>query len=338
MLQIHYKPPEWRLFCFPHFPANIPHNNPAQMAYIRKYRDKWRAEIQRNGERSSRVFDTKREAQQWALETEAKAKRDKTTGAHTFGDAVEKYKEDVSTKKDGERWERMRLEGFLAFFGDVPLSEIEAPQIAGWRDARLKQVSASTVVREANLLRNLFNLAKKEWHWCQHYPFDGVKMPQENAPRQAVWGWKEIKRVLRANRTGKTKEMQDAFHIALRTGMRLGEVLRAPENYDPIKKVVTIKTKTEAMATIPIGRVARKLLKRQPFTVDANEGSVLFSKLCRELLIEGLTFHDTRGTALTHLSRKVDVLTLAKISRHKNLSLLSNVYYRKSASEISQMI
>ncbi len=306
------------------------------MAYIRKYRDKWRAEIQRNGERSSKVFDTKREAQQWALESEAKAKREKTTGAHTFGDAVEKYKADVSTKKDGEKWERMRLDGFLAHFADVPLSEIQAPQIAGWRDARLKQVSASTVVREANLLRNLFNLAKKEWHWCRHYPFDGVKMPQENQPRQSMWGWKEIKRVLRADRVGKTKEMQDAFHIALRTGMRLGEVLQAPENFDG--SIVRIKTKTEKDARIPIGRIARKLLKREPFTVGPNEGSVLFSKLCRELMIEGLTFHDTRGTALTHLARKVDVLTLAKISRHKDISLLSNVYYRKSANEISKLI
>ena len=67
-------------------------------------------------------------------------------------------------------------------------------------------------------------------------------------------------------------------------------------------------------------------------------GSTLFSKLCRELLIEDLTFHDTRGTALTHLSRKVDVLTLAKISRHKNLSLLSNVYYRETADSIAARI
>jgi integrase len=132
--------------------------------------------------------------------------------------------------------------------------------------------------------------------------------------------------------------MQAAFHIALRSGMRLGEVLAAPENFDPGRRVVTIKTKTEARAQIPIGRIAAKLLERPAFEVDANEGSTLFSKLCRELLIDGLTFHDTRGTALTHLSRKVDVLTLAKISRHKDLSLLSNVYYRETASNIAARI
>ena len=47
---------------------------------------------------------------------------------------------------------------------------------------------------------------------------------------------------------------------------------------------------------------------------------------------------DTRGTALTHLSKKVDVLTLAKISRHKDLSLLLNVYFRETADQIAARI
>jgi integrase len=120
--------------------------------------------------------------------------------------------------------------------------------------------------------------------------------------------------------------------------MRLQEVLAAPGAFDPVRRVVTLKTKTEARAQIPIGRIAAKLLMRQPFEVGANEGSVLFSKLCRELLIKDLTFHDARATALTHLSKKVDVLTLAKISRHKDLSLLSNVYYRVTADQIAAKI
>jgi len=309
------------------------------MAYIRKYRDKWRAEIQRNGGRSSKVFDTKRDAQQWALEQEALAKRHKDGRGYTFGDAVDKYKAEVSPKKDGATWELRRLEVMRSHFGnDTKLADIDAPQIAQWRDARAREVTASTVVREANLLRNLFNLARTEWRWLQHYPFDGVKMPKENPPRTAVWTWRLIRRVLRAPRQGKTAEMQAAFHIALRTGMRLGEVLAAPQNYDPKARVVAIKTKTEAAARIPIGRIAHRLIQRPAFTVGANEGSVLFSKLCRELLITGLTFHDARATALTHLSKKVDVLTLAKISRHKDLSLLSNVYYRESATQIAERI
>lgn len=305
------------------------------VAYISKnQRGKWAAQINRNGQRFSKSFDTKREAQAWAMEQEAKAKRDRLTGAHTFGDAVDKYKLEVSTKKDGKRWELGRLEVMRSHFGDsARLDEIDTPQIAEWRDWRLKEVSGSTVVREANLLRNLFNLARKEWKWMGHDPFAGAKMPKENQPRQATWPWQLIKRVLRAPRQGKTAEMQAAFHIALRTGMRLGEVLQAPESFDG--KVVTIKTKTEAMARIPIGRIAAKLLQRPAFVVGPNEGSVLFSKLCRELLITGLTFHDARGTALTLMARRVDVLTLSRISRHKDLKILMSVYYREKNEDIS---
>jgi integrase len=309
------------------------------MAYIRKYRDKWRAEVQRNGQRSSGVFSTKREAQAWALEQEAKARRDKASGGHTWQDAVDKYLLEVSSKKDGEVWERRRLLAVREFFGpDAALGEIDAPAIAAWRDARLKVVSGSTVVREANLLRNVLNVARLEWHWIERKPFEGVKLPAQAEARHQVWGWRLIKRVLRADRTGKTAEVQAAFHIALRTGMRLAEVLAAPANYNPATRLVTIKTKTEAAARIPIGRIADRLLQRPAFVVQPNEASVLFSRLCRELMIEGLTFHDARATALTHLAKKVDVMTLAKISRHKDLSLLMRVYYRPSPSDIARSI
>lgn len=304
------------------------------MAYVGRFRDKWRVQVQKDGTRLTKTFPTKREAQAWATEQEAKKTLLK---GHSFAAAVKKYSEEVSAKKDGAPWELRRLNAMLEHFpGD--LADIEAPQIAAWRDKRLQTVSGSTVVREVNLLRNLFNVARLEWKWITHKPFEGVKLPKENTPRHQVWTWQLIKRVLRADRIGKTKEVQDAFHIALRTGMRLSEALQAPDNFDPKRRVVTIKTKTEARAEIPIGRIAARLLNRQSFEVGPNEGSVLFGKLCRELLITDLTFHDARATALTHLARKVDVLTLAKISRHKDIRLLSNVYYRERADQIAARI
>lgn len=308
------------------------------MAYIYKHKEAWRAQLQIKGVRLSKVFDTKREAQQWALEQEADAKRN-ITGEHTFGEAVAKYIESVSSAKGGKVWEVRRLNTMQGYFGiNAGLCGISAPQISQWRDHRLTTVSGSTVVREANLLRNLFNIAIDEWHWMDQQPFKGVRLPKENDPRHQLWTWQLIKRVLRAPRIGKTAEMQAAFHLALRTGMRLQEVLGAPAAFDPRKQIVVLKSKTEKRAEIPIGRIAAKLISKAKFNVGANEGSVLFSKLCRELMIEDLTFHDTRATGLTSLARKVDVLTLAKISRHKNINLLSRVYYREKAESIAKRI
>lgn len=310
------------------------------MASIQKHPSGWRAFVSKNGRRASKVLPTKREAQQWALEQEALSGRLKA-GWRTFGDATVKYMAEVSIKKADPDWEGRRLETFVEFFGrETPIGSISKSSIAEWRDARLRTVSGSTVNREANLLRNVFSVACDEWEWIEASPFKGVKLPKENESRKSLWGWREIRRVLRADRDGKTKEMIDAFHIALRTGMRLQEVLAAPEGYDPGRRVVTVKTKTSGRSKdeIPVGRIAHKLLQRPAFTVSPNEGSVLFSKLTRQLLIEGLTFHDARATALTHLAKKVDVMTLAKISRHKDLSLLMNVYYRTKAEYIARLI
>jgi integrase len=317
------------------------------MAYIRRFREKWQAQIDRNGQRKSKTFDTKREAQAWAMEQEAKAKRERHGGNHTLGDALDKYKLEVASKKDGAPWEYRRLHAFgesKELGGrDAILAEIDAPQLAAWRDARIKEVSGSTVVRDFNLLRNLFNVARLEWKWIEHKPFEGLKIPKENPARTATWPWQLIKRVLRAERSGKTAEMQLAFHIALRTGMRMGEVLASPGGLDERGKVVVLNDvvgarKTEKVYRIPVGKKAIKLIKGATFTVGANEGSVLFSKLCRELLIEGLTFHDTRASALTWMAKRMPVEMLAKVSRHRDISLLVRVYYRPKLAEISDLL
>ena len=304
------------------------------MAYIGKFRDGWRAQVQKDGERVSKTFKLKKDAQAWALEQESKKTLRK---GYTLAQACAKYLESVSTtKKDAVTWERRRLDAFCAHFGEVEIANITSEAIGDWRDARLQTVSGSTVLREANLYRNLFKIAHKEWKWIPESPFDNVRLPKENPTREAVWSWRLIHRVLRANRSGKTAEMQQAFRIALHTGLRLQEVLTC--TYDDRRKVLILpKSKTEPKpVAVPVVARARKVVETLPaFTVGANEGSALFSRLSAELLIEGLTFHDARATALTLLSRRMDVLTLARISRHKDLNILMSRYYRETPEQIS---
>ncbi|MDY7579343.1 hypothetical protein RGU70_13575 [Herbaspirillum sp. RTI4] len=309
------------------------------MAYIRKYRDKWRAEVQRHGFRVTHVTETKREAQAWALKKEAELDTLQGSGGKTLGDAVEHYKKTVSVTKRNPEWEARRFDSMLAHFGYATrLADIDSAVMGVWRDKRLETVSGSTVLREANLLRHLFSLAVDEWRWLDRNPFKGVRLPAENEARFQRWRWQQIKRVLRAGQRsgGKIGEMTHAFHISLRTAMRMSEVLNAPEGYDPARQVVVLpRTKTGGREEVPVGRIAAKLLASTVFTVTPSVGSVLFSKLCRQQLIKDLTFHDARATALTLLARKVDVMVLARISRHKDISLLHRVYYRESSDEIA---
>lgn len=307
------------------------------MASITKHKDQWRAQVAKMGVRKSAVWPTKREATQWALRVEAEIEAGIARG-HTLTQACEKYLATVSTTKNNAVLsESRRLAAFRAHLGDdVALQSITSEKIGQWRDARLRTVTGSTVLREVNLYRNLFKLAVREWKWLDSSPFDGVRLPKENPAREPVWPWQVIRRVLRAPRIGKTAQMQQAFRIALHTGLRLQEVLTC--SYDAKRGVLVLPiSKTENRpVVVPTVTRARKLLIDLPaFSVGANEGSTLFSRLSRDLLIEGLTFHDTRATALTLLARRMDVMTLARISRHKDLNLLMSRYYRESASAIS---
>lgn len=311
------------------------------MASIRKVGEKWRAEVYKHGQRASFLAPSKREAQQWAIRKENEL-AGKVGKGNTLQAAITRYLETVSIhKRNAVEWESRRFDALLEFFGDVPLSDISSDDVARWRDAALKVNSGSTVHRYANLYRNLFRTAWREWKWIASSPFEGVKLPKENDPRRVVWKWRDIRRVLREGqrRGGKTLEVTLAFHIALRTAMRLQEALGYA--FDARRMVAIIPpSKTNAKPEeIPLTRQAVRLLSRMPkFTVGPNEASVLFSELCRELLIEGLQFRDSRATALTLLARKVDILDLARISRHRNLELLRSTYYRATAEEISRRL
>lgn len=310
------------------------------MAYIRQYKGKWRAEVQRHGHRATFMAATKREAQAWALRKEDELDALSKSGGRTFQAAVTHYINTVSAHKRSPEWEARRLAAMVEHFGaSTALAKIDSERIGQWRDHRLTTVGGSTVQREANLLRHLFTLAVDEWRWTERHPFRGVRLPKESAPRHAVWTWPLIKRVLRAQRIGKTAEMQRAFRVALHTGMRLQEVLLG--RYDPARRVIVLP-KSKGMGAIPVEvpvtRRAARIMTVEPYTVGANEGSTLFSRLCKELLIEGLTFHDARASALTWLSRRMDVMTLARISRHKDLRTLMNTYYRETAAQIAARI
>lgn len=318
------------------------------MSSIQKHGEKWRAQVYKNGVRKSAVFEQKRQAQDWAVRTEAELSvRGKTTGGNkTFDHAVQKYLIEESSKRKGRgpEWEAARLAGMREFFGaKTPLAKITSERIGDWIHWRLQSVTGSTVQREANLLRAMLLKARNGWKWINHHPFEGVKLPQAEPARELVWGWREIRRVLRYCETGgpKTQEMGRAFHIALRTGMRLKEVLQARLSGNVALLTDTKTTKAGQLVKVPLTRHGRRLLaKCPPFTIGENEASALFWQITikcgvREPEQDGLTFHDTRATALTLMARKMDVLTLQRISRHADIRQLSARYYRETAEQIA---
>lgn len=327
------------------------------MPYVRRYgKNQFRCEVEKLGVRESQVFGRKGEALEWGYRREAEIQAEKTGKGVQLGQAADRYLRDVSTKKkDAVEWETRRMEAFKAFFGaSTPLLTIKQPKIAAWRDSRLtgepdkkvKGVIGSTVNREANLLSSLFRKCRLEWHYMEHNPMEGIEWPEDEDPRGIVWNWRQIRRVLRyceASQGVKTQQAGIAFHIALRTAMRLKEVLLATKRGRLAVINDSKTTRKGKEITIPMIHQGRLVMGRYAgiqWVIEPNEASVLFHKACvacgvRRPKVDGPTFHDARATALTHMARKMPVEQLQRISRHRDINTLIRTYYRMTNEQIA---
>jgi integrase len=322
------------------------------MAYIRPVKGGFRVECERKGQRASATFETRREAIDWGKRTDILLLQQQAPSGRTFAEAAAKYGLEVSSKKDGAKWEQLRLAAMVEYFGEMRLADIQAPQIAAWRDARLagghgrRAVAGSTVLRESNLLRNVFTVARDEWKWADHHPFKGVKLPEDAEPRHQRWTWQAIRRVLRrlGHVTGQAPKTNDqqialAFLLTLSTSLRASECLRVgPTTFDRATRVIAVKAKGKLRSEIPVPRRAVRHCLLADFTITPADLDVGFRAARDATLAGDLRFHDGRASALTWLARRVDVMTLARISQHSDLRMLQRVYYRESAAEISARI
>lgn len=315
----------------------------------------------------SKTLPNMREARRWAAEVETEIHAG-LRGAYpkkTLADALDRYEREVTAHKRGKRWESARLaymrREYPALCAKV-LHKMTAADWSAWRDNRLQKVSKGAVQRDINLFRNVWSIAAKEWRWCaEASPFRSIRMPGDNPARERTVTWREARLLLRRMGyvTGrppgdKTGELAYLFLLALGTAMRTSEMLGATtETLDLERRVLRLGAhKTlERVGTrlVPLPRRsakhwrlllehAKRAKRARLFTLTAGSADALFRKYRDQVMIEGLTFRDTRATALTLMSRRVDALTLARISGHLDLRQLTEVYYRERPEDIAARI
>lgn len=320
----------------------------------------YRAQVYVKGHRASQTFLTRREASAWAVSEEERLKAP-VGERHTVRQLIERYTEEVMPGKDGGIFEQRQAKAFLRDFpaiADKKLSEIDTPDIADWRDKRMKgvggsrPVKGSTVLRAINWMRHAFRIGREEWKWTTANPFQGLRMPDDEPSRDRRVLPLEVRQLCRtldyrAGRAPETKQQEVAlaFMVGLRSAMRAGEILSLGKKTLSLPgRVARVKHKTQRITgkprSIPLMPQAVRLLKpvadrERCFTISSATLDTLFRKARDRLLIEDLHFHDSRGEALTRMSRKVDVMTLARISGHKDLKILLETYYRETAEQIA---
>lgn len=317
------------------------------MASIIKHNKGWRALINMQGIRRSKVFPTKQEAKDWAAREEYKIKSEgKVVADMPFSEVLMRYEREVSPSRRGHRWESMRLANMAQSIGKHRLGDLDAKRIAGWRDARLREVAPGSVRREMGLLCAVLRVARQEWGLMSHDPAEGVRKPSEPPARDRLPTPDELDRlahVAGSDLTTTKGRVWHAFRFACETAMRAGEIAGLTwENVDLTDRVARLPlTKNGHSRDVPLSKAAVALLEELPdmdpvFGLTGRQIDANFRAMKVRAQVEGLRFHDSRAAALTMLSRKVDVLTLAKISGHRDLRILQNVYYRRTAADIAK--
>lgn len=333
------------------------------MASIRKMKSGWRAEVYVQGTRDSRMFDTKSEAQAWASKRETELRSisgGQGSKTHTVRDALRTYAEKVSPSKRGERWEVIRLNLIAEKevqgrkFGDIRLAELLPSHIAAWRDTREREIAGASVSREMSLMSHAFKVAHEEWGWLTHNPMKNVRRPPDSPPRDRLITDKEIEAITLAlgYQEGQPVSLSSqrvavCFLFAIETAMRSGEILGlTSRTVDIDRRVAHLPlTKNGGARDVPLSSRAVALLKMLPavdegkplFALPAASRDALFRKAKEKAGIADLTFHDTRHEAITRLSKKLDVLALARMTGHTNLSEL-RTYYNESAEELAKRL
>lgn len=142
----------------------------------------WQARIRRQGwPAQSKAFPRKGDAEAWARAVE----REMDVGAFiqrddaertTFQDAADMYIREVLPRLRAQVQPRYMLARLCEHFGRYSLASISPAMLAEYRDARLKAVSAQTVVHELGLITRVLKACQLDW---------GIALPQ-GIPTQAI--------------------------------------------------------------------------------------------------------------------------------------------------------
>lgn len=207
---------------------------------------------------------------------------------------------------------KRRLPAIEAEFGDMPLKALEDPRVRGefldWRDKLAKNSP-----READYHLAILALILA-------WGLDRGRLPANPAARPG--------RVYRPDRTDNVWQEADVqaflakagphlrlpFLLALWTGQRRGDVLRMPWGAYDGASIRLTQSKGKRRVVVPLTAELRAVLdatKRKAAVICVTSRgtrwtgygfSASFRKACTAAGIEGLTFHDLRGTAVTRLA------------------------------------
>ncbi|WP_447601037.1 tyrosine-type recombinase/integrase [Nitrospira sp. Nam80] len=252
----------------------------------------------------------------------------------TFGELMDRYLAEHASKKASARSYVGYARRLRGFFGDhTPLAEITPRLIVAYKNQLFAaELAPASVNRHLATLKKAFNLAVREWEWCQKNPVLSVSMEREPIGRDRWLTLEEEERLLSAC----PPWLRQIVLFALGTGLRMGEILAITwRAVDLSRRTVTVvRSKNGERRTLPINQTVLGVLKDRAkvralqtdlvFPSQAQtplEGSHLrraFRSALKRARIDDCRFHDLRHTFATRLVQDgVDLYKVQRLLGHK---------------------
>jgi integrase len=220
---------------------------------------------------------------------------------------------------------------------------VTSPQIARFRDARLKLAGNATVRRELGLLRHILEVARLEWGLPhQANPVDQIQKPQPPQGRTRRLPKEEEAQLHKALQDCRNPEVAVMVRLAIETGMRRGEIVKLAWRDINIQNRTALlrETKNGEDRTVPLTSVAIKILQDKAalgttdgrvFSTTASGLQQSWNRAVKRSGLLDLHFHDLRHEAISRFfERGLSVPEVALISGHKTPSMLFRYTHLKA--------
>ena len=327
------------------------------MATIRRLRGRWQAQVRRKGiPPRAKSFDAKTDAEKWARNLEAELDRcgnlpdTRLAEQMTVRELFERYLREITPQKRSASSETYRVKAIMKrSIAHRTLAMLTPQHIATYRDERLAEVSAATVIRELNSLGHAIDIARKEWgvHLPQN-PCRLIRRPKPPRGRDRRLEPDEEQRLLNAADAGRNPFMRPLIVVALETAMRKGELLGLTwSDVDLNRRIAHLSlTKNGDARDVPLSSRAVSVLKalrsasngEQVFPTTTSAVGQAWLRLRQRAGSPDLHFHDLRHEAVTRLlERGWNLIEVATVSGHRELKMLQR-YSHLRAEDLVQRL
>lgn len=337
------------------------------MRGIKKIKNKngtysFRAQVRLNDglPHQSKSFPTLMEARTWKAQEETKRRQGlyfptMTSKQNKLDELIDRYIAKVlPSKPKNARNTEQHLLWWKTQLGNLSLNKISADVISQTRDLLLdkpnrygKPLSPKTANRYLASLSVALTYGVEECGWLHANPCLLISKFNEGPSRNRLLSNEEIDRLLEACKKSKSKNLYPMIFLAMRSGMRLGELQKLEwVDVNLSQNVVFLRdTKNSLPRSVPLSNEAKAVLenitpiqdrKGLVFRSKLSGGKVSIHKAFYKALalaaIDDLHIHDFRHLFCTTAAQSgASILQIKAITGHQTLQQLSRYTHIEGA-------